>query len=378
MKSRKRIIILVGCIIILIIACVSIALIQNNKNKLAPNNDLPTESKKTIDSHSKETTSNKNTLTTIKEESTNKIEMTDPTTALINTTTNKKSDNNSKITTEVFKTTTNKTTKAKDKTTTTKRSITASTKKTTTKTIITTKKTTTTNTVVDEVDSLRKKLESTYHITIKYGHELGNYRPKGLTPTKMTDKEEIKKHLKLIENELKKYPTGFFKEFDGMPLTIYLVTSVPGNAFAGFTDKEFMNNIKITLTDNFLFEYTFNHEIMHYIDAYLEIKMYPRNPYDEYMNLNPQGYQYGKPIQSYNYGYNQQVRGAYFLNDYSQSNVREDRAEVFKQMITRLYKPVGMFNNGETLQRKALVIDQQIRDNFKTAKGTLYWDKIVK
>lgn len=230
---------------------------------------------------------------------------------------------------------------------------------------------------VDEVDVLRKQIQNTYGITIKYGKELGAYKPKRLKPTILEDKEKIKKELNLINNELKKYPKGFFREFSGMPLTIYLVSSVPGNVFSGFTDREFMSDIKITLTENYFFEYTLNHEIMHYIDAYLEIKMYPNNPYDEYIALNPVGFNYGQVNKTYNYGNNGNIKGAYFISDYAQSAVREDRAELFKNMITRVYKPAGMFDNNEVLQKKALIIDKQIRQYFKSASGTVYWDKII-
>lgn len=138
------------------------------------------------------------------------------------------------------------------------------------------------------------------------------------------------------------------------------------------------DNIRITLTENYFFEYTLNHELMHYIDAYLEIKMYPNDPYDEYMALNPSGINYGQVNSSYNFGYNNQIKGAYFVGDYSQTTVREDRAEVFKNMVTRVYKPAGMFDKDEILQKKALIIDKQIREFFPSAKGSLYWDKFIK
>lgn len=230
---------------------------------------------------------------------------------------------------------------------------------------------------VDSNDLYRKSIESSYGITIKYGNEIGNYQPKRLTPVPMTDSSTIKTYLGYIETELKKYPSGFFRDFEGMPLTIYLVESVPGNSFVGFTDKEFMNDIKITLVKDFSFSYTLNHEIMHYIDAYLEIKMYPNDPYQEYVQYNPEGYQYGNVNPAYNYGYNGQTTGAYFLSSYAQSNVREDRAEVFKQMMTRVYKPVGMFNDGEVLKNKALLLSSQIKTYFPSASGTQYWDKII-
>lgn len=366
--NRKKVVIIIVSIIIFIMGIIAVFLIKTDKKELDSKTTTTINDKSTKPNESEENTSaNKKTT-----EQTKKEEIT-------KNTTTKKNDSNSSITTSDKNNTTNKSTTSSNKGTTNKN--TTTTKKTTTtvttkKTITTTKKTTTSS--VDEVDSLRKKIENTYGIKIKYGNEIGNYKPKRLTPTKMTDKDTITKRLRSIDNEFKKYPTGFFREFSGMPLTIFLVTSVPGNSFAGFTDKEFMNDIKITLTEHFLFEYTLNHEIMHYIDAYLEIKMYPNNPYDEYTRLNPSGYQYGNTIRSYTYGYNGKIRGAYFLSDYAQYNVREDRAELFKQMVTKVYKPAGMFDEGETLQKKALVIDKQIRDNFRSAKGTLYWDKYIK
>lgn len=230
----------------------------------------------------------------------------------------------------------------------------------------------------DENDIYRKKIEGTYGITIKYGEEMGDYKPHNLTPTKLLDSDKIKANLTSVETELKKYPTGFFKDFKGMPLTIYLVKSVPNNAFAGFTDKQFMNDIKITIVDDYYsFSYTLNHEIMHYIDAYLEIKMYPADPFLEYKKLNPVGFEYGNTNETYNYGYNGQIKGMYFLNNYSQTEVREDRAEIFKQMMTRVYKPAGMFDEGEVMQKKALIISEQIKNYFPSAKGTQYWDRII-
>lgn len=229
----------------------------------------------------------------------------------------------------------------------------------------------------DENDIYRKKIESTYGVTIKYGDEIGDYKPKRLTPTKLLDSNKIKTNLECIDSEFKKYPTGFFRDFKGMPLTIYLVESVPNNTFTGYTDREFMNNIKITLVDSYFFSYTLNHEIMHYIDAYLEIKMYPNDPYQEYEKLNPPGFTYGNAREEYNYAYDNRIDGIYFLNSYSQLNVREDRAEIFKQIVSRPYKPVGMFPEGGVLRKKALIISEQIRTYFPSVNGTQYWDRII-
>ena len=68
----------------------------------------------------------------------------------------------------------------------------------------------------------------------------------------------------------------------------------------------------------------------------------------------------------------------YFASEYGQTNVREDRAEVFKYMIGRAYKPTGWFDN-TPLKAKASVIRQQLIDYFPSVKPgvTYYWDNII-
>lgn len=238
----------------------------------------------------------------------------------------------------------------------------------------------TSNKEKDEVDELRKNIQNTYGITIKYGNEIGSYKPKRLTPEPLTNQDEIKKALNTMKTELVKYPNGLFKTMknNGMPLTIFIIASISGNAFEGFTDHEFGDDIKITLVNNFSLAYTMNHEIMHYIDKYLEIKMYPASPYTEYIALNPPGFSYGNINTNYNFKYNASPDEVYFFDSYSQYSVKEDRAQIFKQMITRTYKLNGLFNNNGVLNQKANIIDKQIRQYFNCANSTLYWDKYIK
>ena len=146
----------------------------------------------------------------------------------------------------------------------------------------------------DKNDTKRKTIEKTYGVKVVYGDEIGNYKPKGITPTRLTNENEIEDYLNRLNTELAKYPKNFFQDFNskGMPLTIYLIKSA-NESFSGFTDYQFMNDIKMTLATNYEFEYTLHHEMMHYIDCYLNIVMYPKTPYEEYETLNPLGFTYG-------------------------------------------------------------------------------------
>lgn len=231
----------------------------------------------------------------------------------------------------------------------------------------------------DKNNNKRKIIENTFGIKILYGNEIGNYKPKGITPTKLTDSKEIEKYLNKLNTELAKYPENFFKDFNkkGMPLTIYLIKSSNGS-FSGFTDYQFMNDIKLTLTTDYDFEYTIHHEMMHYIDCYLDIVMYPNNPYDEYELLNPSEFVYGyaSTNQIYNMASNQ--RGAYFISSYAATHVKEDRAEVFKYMTARAYKPIGCFEENEVIRKKAELISRQIKDYFPSVTESSHWDRFIK
>lgn len=233
--------------------------------------------------------------------------------------------------------------------------------------------------VEDKNNTKRKNMESTYGIKILYGDEIGDYHPRGITPTRLTSESDIDKYLTRLNGELTKYPKGFFNDFKkaGMPLTIYLVKSVNG-AFAGFTDYQFMNNIKLTLVTNYNFEYTIHHELMHYIDCYLDIKMYPNEPYSEYEALNPSGFIYGSAKEEYIYNMASRPRGTYFVTSYSTTHVKEDRAEVFQYMTARAYAPIGCFEPNEVIRKKAEIISKQIKEYFPSVTGAAHWDRFIK
>jgi len=232
-------------------------------------------------------------------------------------------------------------------------------------------------------DKKRKSLEDKFGIKIFYGDEIGSYRPKNLTPTKMTNPETINYYLNEIDATLSTYPTDFFRDFvnEGMPLNLYLIENIEYNSFAGFFDREFFNDLKLTMTATYFFRRTLNHELMHYIDAYLEIVMYPDNPYDEWMTLNPDGYVYGSNIEEYNYHILNKPKGAYFLEAYGQVHEIEDRATIFEDMATRAYKPSNSYyDEGEPIRKKAELIAKQIETYFPSVSPDTveYWERFIK
>ena len=231
----------------------------------------------------------------------------------------------------------------------------------------------------DVNNDFRKSLESKYGIKIAYGNELAGYKPKNKSTTPLTDVVQICTQLNTLDSALAKYPAGFFAEPTETKLTFYFIKSVEDNAFAGLTDHEFGDDVKITLAVNSGFSaYTIHHEIMHWIDFIMSVKAYPTDIYASYQLLNPSDFTYGQINSSLSYYKNAPI--PYFMTDYAQTNVLEDRAETFSMMIGRSYALHGMFDQGSVLREKAKIISTQISQYFKTAPagGNYTWNQFIK
>ncbi len=228
----------------------------------------------------------------------------------------------------------------------------------------------------------RNQIMSTYNVTIKYGSEIGSYKPRGENPVLMTDSGRINSYLSRIEAALKVYPAGFFKEMKdaGMPVTFYLIERVPSNSFAGLTDKQYYSDIKITLTTTGFFERTLHHEIMHYIDCYLEIKLYPEKHYESYQALNPSDFVYGTNNNSYVFNSSNPISNYYFINTYAQRHVLEDRASLFEDLMARPYINSDCYTELSPLRQKAKLISEQIDRAYNSVSSSTYkhWERFIK
>lgn len=230
-------------------------------------------------------------------------------------------------------------------------------------------------------DEYRKSIENEYGVTIKYADELGDYRLRGYLPTKLTDPNEIYENLNNIKTHVAYYPVGFFKEMRdfGMPLTIYLVKNIPNSNIAGIADKEFYDDIKITIcTDQFFFR-VFHHEVFHYIEAYMEIVGYNDGIFTNWDSLNPEGFSYGTTNSSYSYSIINPVDIAYFINDYGQTNDREDRATIFEDLMARSYELNNSYIEKNKIWDKAKAIAIEMDKYFNTVNSNTIerWERFI-
>ena len=201
--------------------------------------------------------------------------------------------------------------------------------------------------------------------------------------TAIYDEEKLKTVLNSVNYSLSLYPAGFFKEFNanGMSLTLNLLDKID-NGLHGLSDSEFLSNVVISVaTSSYLFEETLHHEILHYIDNYIETKMYPNTPETEYVTCNPAGFTYGNPNSSLSFKYTN-AQTAYFIADYGQINYKEDRATLFPRLMRPSISAGNEFlkYSNSPLSCKARILVRQIDQAFNTVTSSksIAWNKLVK
>ena len=200
--------------------------------------------------------------------------------------------------------------------------------------------------------------------------------------TAIYDEEKLKTVLNSVNYSLSLYPAGFFKEFNanGMSLTLNLLDKID-NGLHGLSDSEFLSNVVISVaTSSYLFEETLHHEILHYIDNYIETKMYPNTPETEYVTCNPGGYTYGNPNSSLSFKYTN-AQTAYFIADYGQINYKEDRATLFPRLMRPSISAGNEFlkYSNSPLSCKARILIRQIDQAFNTVTSSksIAWNRFV-
>ena len=200
--------------------------------------------------------------------------------------------------------------------------------------------------------------------------------------TAIYDEEKLQTVLKSVNYSLSLYPAGFFKEFNanGMSLTLNLLDKID-NGLHGLSDSEFLSNVVISVaTSSYLFEETLHHEILHYIDNYIETKMYPNTPETEYVTCNPAGFAYGNPNSSLSFKYTN-AQTAYFIADYGQINYKEDRATLFPRLMRPSISAGNEFlkYSNSPLSCKARILVRQIDQAFNTVTSSklIAWNRFV-
>ena len=223
-------------------------------------------------------------------------------------------------------------------------------------------------------DNLRRTIENTYGITVRYGVETNGYTVAGLSTVRLADSNRINQLLNELNSNLALYPAGFFNETKqaGYTLTIYLIKQYSQANVTGITDST-TKNILISLATDYSFTESLHHEIYHYIEKY----MYAKGAnYTTWNTLNPVGFSYGNTNNSYSYVSTGNINAS-FVNNYAQTDQYEDRASTFEYMMDDT--EAGCLQTGTPIWKKAKYISEQIDAVFQTVSPNVleHWERYV-
>lgn len=212
------------------------------------------------------------------------------------------------------------------------------------------------------------KIKNEYGIIIEYGEEAKSFLS-SVNANIQDDINIVNNNTKIIYNALKKYPKDVFSIFknDGYNLYILLVSNFNDNNIA-LASKNTLNQYRIYLSNDIDFERAFHHEFFHVLEYYMADKV--KYLYYAWNSYNPSGFDYEKDISKlteefvYNkYATDDENKNAYFLTKYSKVSPREDRAEIFAELMM-INKKEGYLKNGTNIDAKINYLLNEIYENI--------------
>ena len=229
--------------------------------------------------------------------------------------------------------------------------------------------------VVDPLTNYRKQIEDTYGIKVLYGSETNGYVVGSLGTTAITDTNVMKSTLEQLNTALSMYPNGFFREFSkqNMSLNVYLIKNYSAENVTGVTDFAPRRTI-ISIATDFPFAESFHHEMLHYIEHYIESA---GGKFTAWNSFNPLDFTYGVENSSYSYS-KTGTPGSYFVNNYAQTSANEDRASTFEYM-TASVKYSCYDSNDYPIWKKSNYLSTMIETYFTTVSSSVvdYWERYI-
>ncbi len=212
------------------------------------------------------------------------------------------------------------------------------------------------------------KIKNDYGIIIEYGEDAKSFLS-SVNANVQNDINIVNNNIKIIYNALKKYPNDVFSIFknDGYNLHILLVSNFNDNNIA-LASKNSLNQYRIYLSNDIDFERAFHHEFFHILEYYMADKV--KYLYYAWNSYNPSGFNYEEDVSKltdefvYNkYATEDENSNTYFLTKYSKVSPREDRAEIFAELMM-INKKEGYLKKGTNINAKVNYLLNEIYENI--------------
>ncbi len=259
--------------------------------------------------------------------------------------------------------------------------------------------------VSDKLLPLREKadeIEEKYGVEILIGEECANIIG-GYAISPLTDYELTEEALEVFDEELEKYPKGFFEQLNGDSYegnVFYIAGELKGiqgdvlDTAGGFQcDYEGSQLIVFDATTSYQLHSTIHHEICHSIEDYItqlewdndavyldDDKWYALNPgtQDCYTyNYGQYGYE-GSYVYSYEtLFYDGNIADAYFVDNYAMTYPSEDMARIFESAMSDELYDID-FNKSPHLKAKLSLLSDAIQAAFDTTGwGAPVWESAL-
>ena len=198
-----------------------------------------------------------------------------------------------------------------------------------------------------------KEISEKYNIKIIYGLDTIDLAT-NVNANMLTDENIILQQLDILKKALSKYEDDFFKKDR---LTIILLESFNNNNLA-LASKNNLGEYKIYLSNTINFERSIHHEIYHVFEYMNDIKS--NLQYSTWNELNPKEFSYEEKLNllnnNYIFGSNNDELNVYFVSKYSKTSPKEDRAEIFAEVMLEKYD----FRKNINLIKKINAIEEVI------------------
>ncbi len=212
------------------------------------------------------------------------------------------------------------------------------------------------------------KIKNEYGIIIGYGEEEKSFIS-SVDANIQYDLNIANNNIKIIYEALKKYPDDVFDIFkdSDYSLHISLVSSFNDNNIA-LASKNNLNQYRMYLSNDVNFERAFHHEFFHILEYYMADGV--KYLYYAWNSYNPSGFEYEEDVTKLTdefvyskYATEEENKHTYFLTKYSKVSPREDRAEMFADLMM-INKKEGYLKNGTNIDNKINYLINEIYENI--------------
>ena len=233
-------------------------------------------------------------------------------------------------------------------------------------------------TVSQENEYYIKKIKNEFGINVAFGKNVENFA-KRVDATAQYDENIINNNIKIIYKALEKYPIEVFdmslsKE---NPVYIMMVDKFENNNLA-LASRNNLDEYRIYISNTEKLERAFHHEMYHVLEYYMSKS--GKKLYNEWANLNPKDFKYNEDTSKLTKDYvydkeNEDVTNCYFLTKYSKTTEKEDRAEIFAEIMTLKNAPVYLKSDCN-IRKKADSIRNTL--NNEITYSDFYFSKYMK